>query len=93
MLLTVKKPERLCNPVDKDGEGMGNPDDHLLCYKVKRAKREPKFEKVKGIHINNQFSPLQLDAKKEKELCVPSLFLAPSRSMRRSIAPAAGWKT
>ena len=27
---------------------------------------------MKGIHINNQFGPLQIDAKKEKELCVPS---------------------
>ena len=36
------------------------------------ATGEPKFEKVKGIHVNNQFGPLQLDAKKEKELCVPS---------------------
>ena len=71
-LLKVKKPERLCNPVDKDGEGIGNADGHLLCYKVKRAKGEPKFEKIQGIHVNNQFGPLQLDAKKEKELCLPS---------------------
>ena len=72
-LLVVKKPERLCNPVSKDGEDIVDQDNHLLCYKVKRAKGEPKFEKVKAIHINNQFGPLQLDAKREKELCVPSV--------------------
>ncbi len=71
-LLDVKKPKWLCNPVDKNNEGIANPDDHLLCYKVKRARGEPKFEKVKGIHTNNQFGPLRLRAKREKELCVPS---------------------
>jgi len=72
-LLEVDKPERLCNPVDKNGEGIANPDGHLLCYKVKRVKPGPKFNDVKGIHINNQFGALQLDAKKEAELCLPSI--------------------
>ena len=72
MLLDVKKPKWLCNPVEKDMTEIQNPDAHLLCYKVKRVKGEPKFEKVEGIHTNNQFGPLQLEAKKVKELCVPS---------------------
>ena len=70
-VLDVQKPERLCNPVNKDGEGIVNEIGHLLCYKVKRAEDEPKFVKIEGIHVNNQFGPLRLDAKKEKELCVP----------------------
>lgn len=69
---TVKKPERLCNPVNKNGEGIANDVTHLLCYKVKQLKEAGKFEKITGIHINNQFGALQLDAKKPKELCVPS---------------------
>ena len=72
-LLDVLKPKLLCNPVQIDSTGVGNPDAHLLCYKVKRAKRQPKFKDVEGIHINNnKFGPLQLEAEKEKELCVPS---------------------
>ncbi len=71
-LFNVKKPERLCNPVDKNGEGIINPDAHLMCYKVKPAEDEPKHIKMKGIHTNNQFGPLQVDTKKEAELCVPS---------------------
>jgi len=71
-LLEIEKPERLCNPVDKNGSGIANADGHLLCYKVKRAKPASKFSDVGGIHINNQFGALQLDAKKEKELCLPS---------------------
>ena len=68
----VKKPNRLCNPVDKNDEDIINLEAHLMCYKVKRAEDEPKHEKVKGIRINNQFGPLQIDTKKEEELCVPS---------------------
>ncbi len=71
-LFDVKKPKRLCNPVDKNGEGIINPDAHLMCYKVKPAENEPKHIKVEGIHTNNQFGPLQVDTKKEAELCVPS---------------------
>ena len=71
-LFDVKKPKRLCNPVDKNGEGIINPDAHLLCYKVKPAEDEPKHIKVEGIHTNNLFGPLQFDTKKEAELCVPS---------------------
>ena len=65
--MKVKKPVRLCVPVDKESEGIKNPDNHLMCYKVKREKK-----KLEGIHVNNQFGPLQLNTKKVMELCVPS---------------------
>ncbi len=31
----VQRPERLCNPVDKNGEGINDPTAHLTCYKAK----------------------------------------------------------
>ncbi|MCH7923324.1 MAG: S8 family serine peptidase [Nitrospinae bacterium] len=65
--LLVKKPVRLCVPVDKDGKGIIDPVAHLMCYKVEKVKI-----KVEGIHVNNQFGPEQLDTKKVVELCVPS---------------------
>ena len=71
-LLTVRRPTRLCNPVDKNGEGIIDPATHLLCYMVKRAADAPAFAKVAGIHVANQLGALQLDARKESELCVPS---------------------
>jgi len=40
--------------------------------KVKPADDEPKHIKVEGLHTNNEFGPLQVDTKKEAELCVPS---------------------
>ena len=61
------------NPVSKDGGEIQNPDDRLLCYKVKRAKGEAKLDKVKGLHTNNQFGPELLKTVKEVEFCVPSL--------------------
>ena len=71
-LFDVKKPKRLCNPVNKNNEGIINPLAHLMCYTVKRAEGEPKHIKMEGIHTNNQFGPLQVDTKKEADLCVPS---------------------
>ncbi len=71
-LLDVEEPKWLCNPVSKNGAEIGNPDAHLLCYEVERAEGQPEFEEVAGIHTNNQFGPLELEAEEEKELCVPS---------------------
>ena len=84
MVYDLKKPKRLCNPVEKkvDGETtfIQNTEAHLLCYGIKRPKGTPKdekFRKVVGIYVNNQLGPLQVDAKKEKELCVPSQKIGP----------------
>ena len=48
------------------------PANHLMCYQVKQVKTEPKFLKVVGVFVNNQFGPEQLDVKKPSELCVPA---------------------
>jgi hypothetical protein len=69
----VQKPGSLCTPVDLEGGGIKNPETHLMCYRVKPAKGEPKHDMVTGININNELGPLQLDTIKEEELCVPSL--------------------
>jgi large repetitive protein len=103
----LKKPTRLCTPVEEDGEGIKQPGSSLLCYKVQpvsglclegapvhqggECKKEedcggtaqvttfcefePKGPSVPGIFVNNQFGPEQVDAIKEKELCVPSTFV------------------
>jgi hypothetical protein len=64
----VKKPSRLCVPTNKNGEGLKNPTEALMCYKIKADVKTP-FE---GVQVNNQFGPVTLDVKKEVELCVPS---------------------
>jgi len=70
-LFDVIKPKMLCNPVDKDGEGIKNPENHLMCYAVEPAEGFVKNKKV-SVFTNNQFGSEQLDVTKEKELCVPS---------------------
>lgn len=64
---------RLCNPVDKHGEGIMDPTNHLLCYKATPAKGQPKHLPVKGIHLSNQFGLETVDTVREEDLCVPSL--------------------
>lgn len=70
----LKKPARLCTPVDKDGEGIKNPNTLLTCYWATPAKREPEHIRVFRIHVNNQFGPEQVETAKEveEEICVPS---------------------
>jgi len=53
-----------------------NPENHLMCYDIKKVKDELKFEK-RNVFTNNQFGPEQLDVKKEKQLCVPSMKILP----------------
>ena len=65
---------RLCNPVDKNGEGIKNPEAHLMCFQVKGS---PRHERVKGLFVNDQFGLHKVDTRKERELCVPSIKILP----------------
>jgi len=71
-LLSLKKVRHLCTPVDKNGEGIKNPQAHLFCYIAKPAVGQPHHTRVTGIFVNNQFGPLRLDTMRESELCIPS---------------------
>jgi hypothetical protein len=72
-LYDVKKPKRLCAPVDKNGEGVTNSSAHLMCYQVKVADL-PKLTPVVGvIHTQNQLGAGRLDTQREEELCVPAV--------------------
>jgi plastocyanin len=81
-LFDVKKPKLLCNPVEKtllnpDGTpseitSIQNPENHLMCYDLKKMKDDPKFEK-RNVFTNNQFGADDLEVKKQKQLCVPSI--------------------
>jgi hypothetical protein len=67
----VRKPTRLCAPVEKNGEAVKHAADSLLCYKVKPTARVA----VPGLHASNQFGAETLDAVKEGELCLPARLL------------------
>lgn len=67
----VKRPSRLCAPIEELGAGAPNPDAYLMCYRVSRFAGEPKHEKVRGLlHLNDDFGESRLDTRSEEELCV-----------------------
>jgi len=63
----VKKAKIICAPVDKNGEGILNPEAHLVCYKLEKGLK-PKQE----VTIENQFGNQVLRVDKARLLCVPS---------------------
>jgi hypothetical protein len=70
----LKKPSRLCVPVDPNGAGIVDDQGHLVCYRARRSKGQPKHAKRKGtIHTRDLFGDEQLDTRAEEELCVPAL--------------------
>ena len=57
----------VCNPVDKNGEGIVNRESHLVCYTVRIG------IKAKPVLTRNQFGDLKINLRGSPEiLCVPS---------------------
>lgn len=63
----VKKPIMMCNPADKNGEGITDPVAHLCCYKIKGNKLPTPAE----VETSDQFGDLRLRVKSPKMLCEP----------------------
>jgi hypothetical protein len=81
---TVKKPRLLCNPVDKDGEGIIAPENHLTCYIIKDVAGQPKFSSQQ-VEVLDQFGDQGVgtftgDCRRTALLCVPSTKRIPSPS-------------
>ena len=72
----LKKPTRLCNPADKNGEDSGAPAHagHLVCYRAKLTKTTPKQDKAARtlVSTDNQLGPEVQQTVGVEELCVPS---------------------
>lgn len=65
----VGAPTKLCVPTNKNGEGIKNPAQHLMCYRA----ITPAGTHIPGVQTNNQFGAEVLTLLRERELCVPSL--------------------
>jgi len=61
-----KKVDSYCTPVDKNGEGVINPDNTLTCYRIKSHRLKQKLV------VQNQFGEHTILIKKSKLLCVPA---------------------
>jgi hypothetical protein len=75
-VIDIRKPTRLCNPADKNGEDPSAPTHagHLVCYQARIAHtspRQPQFVKT-AVSTNNQFGSEVLSLTKLEDLCVPS---------------------
>lgn len=61
------KPFMLCNPVDKNGEGIRDRLNHLECYRL-----TPPPKVARTVTVRNQFGETSVATKKAVVLCVPS---------------------
>jgi hypothetical protein len=64
---TLTRPDSLCNPADKNGEGTADPTAHLECYRVRDLPRGSRT-----VTVNNQFGAQALTLRRARTLCVPS---------------------
>jgi hypothetical protein len=62
----AEEPERLCNPVDKEGEGVTDPTAHLMCYDLQK---QPGFVRQDHV-VRNQFGDQILTVIKPESLCM-----------------------
>jgi hypothetical protein len=65
----LRFPHRLCNPTDKNGEGITDPTDHLVGY---GAKYSHTFTKQLNQMLVDQFGTLFVDVTRPDLLMVPS---------------------
>ena len=67
----VVEPRMLCNPVDKNGEGVPSPKYHLVCYEMQD---DPQGDtpRVKEVTVRNQFQEGPLWVGSAPMMCVPS---------------------
>jgi len=82
-LTDVKKPLRLCLPVDKDGEGIVDNVARLMCYKTKPGPRVNQ-----EVWFDNQFGGGILEVRRARELCVPvAIPAAPVPTATETVTP------
>ena len=75
LIVDVKRPRRLCVPVDKNGESPGaeqHPGE-LMCYEVRLAATSRRFVGPRQFFIANEFGTATVERLRPTELCVPSL--------------------
>src|SRR5262245_55694918 len=65
---TLRYPHSLCNPTNKNNEGIVDPTDHLVGYQTK----SPKLIKQTNKTFLDQFGSLRLDLVRRQFLMVPS---------------------
>ncbi len=72
--VSVTKPLLVCNPVDKNGEGIGSPACHLTCYRIVDRGTEfvPRPVTVEDQFTQQDLLPLRGECRRSAFLCLPS---------------------
>ena len=69
--MTVLRPYRLCNPVDKEDEGINDPTEHQMCYQIRDTVAQPRFRR-REVRVENQFGEQILVVTRPETLCTPA---------------------
>lgn len=69
-VVNVNKIQFLCNPVDKNGEGINDPNAHLVCYKTSKGQKFAKPRPV--VEVSTQFQINRVEPIKAQLLCLPA---------------------
>jgi Tol biopolymer transport system component len=74
LVVDVKRPRRLCVPVDKNGESPGAAlhADALMCYDVRLATSSRRFVGPRQLFIANELGSATVERLRPTELCLPS---------------------
>lgn len=64
---TALRPYQLCNPVDKNAEGVVDPTAHLNCYRISDSQSA-----APNVTVHNQFGDQTYRLGKADRLCVPA---------------------
>jgi hypothetical protein len=70
--LNVRKAMRICAPADKNGEGILDATQYLICYQVRIAPMFPRPGNQGDVFVRHQFGNDIIGVFGPKELCVPS---------------------
>jgi hypothetical protein len=68
---TVLKPDSICNPVDKNGEGIKDPTAHLACYRIRDVAGQIPSGRQR-VASSDQFGAKSLGLLGARTVCVPS---------------------
>lgn len=69
----VDRPAGLCNPADKNHEGVMNPRAHLTCYDIHAVRhRDDDDDDARRVVVRNQFGKERLVVTKPRTLCLPA---------------------
>jgi hypothetical protein len=66
----IKRPVRYCAPVNKNDEGVMDPNTHLVCYQLRAHAGAPTHDTLYSL---NQFGADTFTVFGSRELCVPSV--------------------